>query len=481
MLFGLTKTLRERDGEMKRKLIILWGLAVWMFLMVTGGLLQGRTITVRFGGDFDTIQEAIDDASNGDTIFIADGVYYGNGNRDIDFKGKAITVQSENGPAMCIIDCQGSAGDPHRGFYFHSNEDANSVLDGLTIVNGYASSASPEQKEWSGGGILCYLSSPTIRNCIIMGNTTRNGTGGGIRASGRTVIIGCIIKGNYAVGLQEFGPGGAGISCGGNTTVSNCIIFDNTAECFGGGIMCTAGNPRIMNCTIIGNLAGAGGGIGCVWWGHALITNCTVSDNLASSFGGGISCLDSRPALLNCILWGDSSNRGPEIMSYGIYGQFSITISYSDVQGGQAGAYVTGNSTLIWGDGNITNDPCFAGPGYWDANGTPEDANDDFWVDGDYHLKSQAGRWNANSESWVKDDVTSPCIDAGDPASPIGLEPFPNGGIINMGAYGGTAEASKSYFGGPVCETIVAGDINGDCKVNFKDFALMAFHWLEKR
>ncbi|MHC4643702.1 MAG: hypothetical protein ACYS32_18830, partial [Planctomycetota bacterium] len=70
-------------------------------------------------------------------------------------------------------------------------------------------------------------------------------------------------------------------------------------------------------------------------------------------------------------------------------------------------------------------------------------------------------------------------IDAGDPAIPIGLEPFPNGGIINMGAYGGTAEASKSYFGEPVCEIIVAGDINGDCIVNSVDFALMAAHWLE--
>jgi len=50
-----------------------------------------------------------------------------------------------------------------------------------------------------------------------------------------------------------------------------------------------------------------------------------------------------------------------------------------------------------------------------------------------------------------------------------------------MGAYGGTAEASKSYFGEPVCETIVAGDINGDCKVNLIDFAFMAFHWLEER
>jgi len=63
---------------------------------------------------------------------------------------------------------------------------------------------------------------------------------------------------------------------------------------------------------------------------------------------------------------------------------------------------------------------------------------------GDYHLKSQAGRWDPVSLSWVTDDVTSPCIDAGDPDSPVGDEPMPNGGIINMGAYGGTVETSKS-------------------------------------
>ena len=48
-----------------------------------------------------------------------------------------------------------------------------------------------------------------------------------------------------------------------------------------------------------------------------------------------------------------------------------------------------------------------------------------------------------------------------------------------MGAYGRTGEASKSYFGEPICETIVAGDINGDCRVDFLDFTLMAYHWLE--
>ena len=62
--------------------------------------------------------------------------------------------------------------------------------------------------------------------------------------------------------------------------------------------------------------------------------------------------------------------------------------------------------------------------------------------------------------------------------NPIGYEPFPNGGVVNMGAYGGTAEASKSYFGEPLCEMIIAGDINGDCKVNYLDFQFVALHWL---
>jgi len=127
----------------------------------------------------------------------------------------------------------------------------------------------------------------------------------------------------------------------------------------------------------------------------------------------------------------------------------------------------------------INVDPLFARPGYWAWNGTPENSWDDFWVNGDYHLKSQAGRWDSASGSWVQDDVTSPCIDAGDPNDPISNEPFPNGGRINMGAYGGTAEASKSYFGKPVCDTIITGDINGDGKVDWLDLGILASHWLQ--
>lgn len=100
------------------------------------------------------------------------------------------------------------------------------------------------------------------------------------------------------------------------------------------------------------------------------------------------------------------------------------------------------------------------------------------WNTGDYHLMSQAGRWSPAEKIWVKDWVTSPCIDGGNPADPIMYEPFPNGGVVNMGFDGGTARASKSRFGGPLCEVIMAGDINGDCKVNLADFAILSQHWL---
>jgi len=60
----------------------------------------------------------------------------------------------------------------------------------------------------------------------------------------------------------------------------------------------------------------------------------------------------------------------------------------------------------------------------------------------DFHLKSQYGRWSGTA--WVCDPATSPCLDAGNPASDYTSEPEPNGGRIEMGVYGNTDEASKS-------------------------------------
>ena len=68
--------------------------------------------------------------NRGASAAVADGTYTGAGNKDLDYKGKAITVISENGPEITIIDCEGEG----RGFWFHTNEGENSVLSGFTIT-----------------------------------------------------------------------------------------------------------------------------------------------------------------------------------------------------------------------------------------------------------------------------------------------------------------------------------------------------------
>jgi len=148
---------------------------------------------------YETIQEAIDRSWDSGIVWVADGTYSGQGNCDIDFKGKAITVKSENGPGSCIIDCQGSETEPHRGFYSQRGETADSIVDGFTITNGYATWGSPGGPY--GGGIYCSGSSPTITNCIITKNTAEFGAGGGIFCTdGSPTISNCIISGNNAMG-----------------------------------------------------------------------------------------------------------------------------------------------------------------------------------------------------------------------------------------------------------------------------------------
>ena len=89
-------------------------------------------------GDFPTIQAALDASVDGDVIELTAGDYRGDGNRDIDFLGRAVTIRSQGAdPASCVIDCQGSVETPHRAFNFDDGEGPASVLQGLTIRNGY--------------------------------------------------------------------------------------------------------------------------------------------------------------------------------------------------------------------------------------------------------------------------------------------------------------------------------------------------------
>jgi parallel beta-helix repeat protein len=330
-----------------------------------------------------------------------------------------------------------------------SGTDSTAIVDGFIIAGSNANGLSPHD---SGGGMLIESGNPVVMNCTFRENSAGS-CGGGILCFGCSpTITNNTISRNYA------GVGGGGIATGYcSSIIANNTITENVAEGNkgGGGIYCGDSSPMtIMNNIISGNSACRGGGI--YSGGDSLtLKNCTFSGNLTLQ-GGALeyhsSILKPPSILSNCILWDDG---------YEIYYEDSstITINYTDVKGGQFSIYDPYNA-VVWGEGNVNVNPLFADPNI-----------------GDCHLKSQAGRWDPKGQTWVKDEVTSPCIDAGDPMSPIGHEPFPNGGRINMGAYGGTAEASKSYFGKPVCETIVAGDINGDCKVDFADLAIMSMHW----
>ncbi|MHC4571446.1 MAG: right-handed parallel beta-helix repeat-containing protein [Planctomycetota bacterium] len=299
---------------------------------------------------FATIQKAINSAFDGDTVIVADGTYTGSGNRNIDFLGKAITVRSESGPESCVIDCNGTQEDRHRGFYFHNGEDASSILDGFTITGGYAK---------YGGAIFCeFNNSPTITNCIINGNLAvgRSGEssyGGGISCNykSKPTITNCTISNNSAWY-------GGGIICDrdSNAVISNCTISNNSARYLGGGISCLESSPTITNCIINNNLKtdgswGGGGGISCGGFkASPIITGCTISDNMSSAEGGGIYCEESNPTISKCTINGNSAAYGN---GGGIYCQDSspiitncIITSNTAGAGGGISCDVRGSTTI---------------------------------------------------------------------------------------------------------------------------------------
>jgi hypothetical protein len=228
-------------------------------------------------------------------------------------------------------------------------------------------------------------------NCVFKNNIINSIAGVRVRVDEKFVADSCIFAGNVGTPI---------LLHGGPMVISNCVFAGNIGGFNSSGIYSESQDTIIRNCTFSGN-------------------------SNSSRFGGSALSLREGGEVSNCIFW---DNKLPAIDIR----QDEQLVSYCDVQGG-------------WpGEGNIDVDPFFAMPGYWDQNGMPDDTSDDFWVDGDYHLKSEAGRWDPVSESWVIDDVTSPCIDAGDPLTPVMYEPHPRGYFINMGAYGGTEKASKS-------------------------------------
>ncbi len=170
---------------------------------------------------FKTIQKAINEINEPGHVVPASGTYTGTGNIDLDFKGKAITVRSIelrdfDTVTTTIINCQASSANKHRAFYFHTGEEPNSVVKGLTIINGY---------QTTGGAILCQNSDPTIKNCTFTNNTASSFGGSIYCYDSNAVISNCTFSKNTALS-----KGGA-IFCDyySGATLSNSILWNNTA------------------------------------------------------------------------------------------------------------------------------------------------------------------------------------------------------------------------------------------------------------
>jgi beta propeller repeat protein/parallel beta-helix repeat protein len=232
-------------------------------------------------------------------------------------------------------------------------------------------------------------------NCELTGFTITGGNKGIYCDYTSPTITNCCITGNLDAGIYLYH--------GSNPILSRCDISANS----GSGIKMLPyipgrlkyyNHPELSNCIITANQQHG------ITGDFSIISNCTICDNLQS----GIH--NSTATITNSIIYfnGDGT-LDAQIPSE------SSTVTFSDIQ------------SLEQNSGNMDSDPLFADP-----------------LNGDYHLKSQTGRWDPISLSWIQDDVSSPCIDTGDPNSDIGAEPEPNGSVVNMGAYGGTAQASKS-------------------------------------
>jgi hypothetical protein len=330
----------------------------------------GISATIYVPDNYSTIQGAIDASSNGDTIIVRAGTYF---ERLVDFKGRAIHLKSEQGPAFTMIDALGAG----SVVAFTSGEFRTSILEGFTITNGnnsgvYIDESHPtirnnvitgNQGQWNGGGIyasgVSSLVEPLIENNHIFGNSATRGGGIALEyTSSRTGVFGNNIQGNSASreggGIYGFGVKGR---------VDSNIIRNNNAvnnQGIGGGLYFGYSGVEIVNNFIEGNSATYGGGIAGGEGGHKVLNN-TIYGNSAAKEGGGLWGDEFYPCCNN-ILWANTPDQIKDGVGGSGYGYFC-----NDIQGG-------------WpGQGNIDKDPRLVDP-----------------VRGDFHLS-----WN------------SPCLNRG--------------------------------------------------------------------
>ncbi|MBD3235822.1 MAG: hypothetical protein GF330_03885 [Candidatus Eisenbacteria bacterium] len=280
-------------------------------------------------GDFPTIQAALSAAAPGDTVLLGDGLFVGDGNRDLDFGGQAIVLRSLSAdPQVCRIDAEGSESDPHRVFDFVSGEGRETVVEAITLSGGYADGECCE--ELTGGAVYCFASSPTFRDCIVADNYAVTSGGAMIcAAEAQPRIEACWFTRNTAAN-------GGALMCGGYSIpeIVDCTFFDNgatTAPGKGGAIHAKLyADPWIAGCTFFGNSASHGSQIYLSDWADPLLERSILAYGLSAE--AVYTTEDCNPVFLCCDIYGNEGGDWTEGIAdqLGVNGNISAAPLFCD-------------------------------------------------------------------------------------------------------------------------------------------------------
>jgi hypothetical protein len=276
-----------------------------------------------------TIQDAVDVASEGDTILVAAGIYDDYQTRTVErpttsveltanvFLEKALVLTSESGAEATVIES------PGLGPVIVCNMVQGCVLEGFTIRGGCVDETLLD----GGGGLYCEWSHLDIRDNIIEDNCGPFGGGIGLFTGSTAEIHGNIIRDNRG---DAFGGAVAVFEAGGSTTIEGNVIANNSAAVNGGGLFLTSqASALVQNNTIVGNSAVGGSAVFC-----RNGTEVTFVRNIVA-FGSG-----------NCAVFCDT---------LGTSTPCTITSSCNDFWGGEGDNFAGCEA----GPGDITANPFF--------------------------------------------------------------------------------------------------------------------------
>lgn len=317
----------------------------------------------------------------------------------------------------------------------------------------------------NGGGMIIYFySDPVITNCDFIDNSTVQ-HGGGIRIAGYSnpVITGCQFNGNTA------GSSGGGISCyNADPTITGCQFSGNTSGLSGGGISCDNANPVFENCMIYDNHAGTyGGGFHSINNAQPELRHCVIYDNTANLESGGLEINSGSSAIIiNCTITANEaiSQAGGAMTVYSASPEFSNTIVSGNFGNGGVNFISAPNASFRYCDFYDNEGGDFVGDipadlGVIDTINTNGDSCDIFmniFLDPLFEDPSAANYQITWANYPTPDSTRSPCIDAGDPDSPLD----PDSTLADIGAY--------YFLQAGYCEYVI-GDVNGSSSYNGLD------------